>query len=516
MFSLTSLFCFFAFMIGTIEGSVIVALRQQNTDVLVKALANVSDPFSPQYGKYWTQKMIDDVVNPLKEDVDGLIHVLKDLKIDCFQRGAALECSEVPPLWPIFPLIEFVEVPANTSKPRHRVGDGSGYVGREVVNKLYNITGGHVSKASVCAVEYQGAMGYNNSDLVAQQMLNGEKPVVISPSHSIGVNEGGGMETQLDVQMMAEVAENVELWFWHEDAWVYSFAVRFLDAAVIPDVLSMSWGWSEAEQCQPGLGTCPNITSAQYVHRTNLEYVKMGLRGVSVMVASGDAGAPGRTNELCLNQGVHPVYPGSSPYVTSVGATYVVPSSFHNVSWKTPLCREYGCVEGTQELPTNYNATGWTAGGGFAIYGETQASWQKKAVEGYLSSQAQMPANFSRQGRGYPDVSVVGHNCPVMMGGSLGGVDGTSCSSPLFAAIVALLNDHQVSRKKPKLGFLNPMLYKMWEDGVFNDITQGNNWCTEEECCGPDAGFEAAEGWDPVSGLGTPNVGRMVEWLDKI
>jgi len=98
----------------------------------------------------------------------------------------------------------------------------------------------------------------------------------------------------------------------------------------------------------------------------------------------------------------------------------------------------------------------------------------------------------------------------------LNAVDGTSCASPVFAALVALLNDHQVSLGKPKLGFVNPVLYKMWADDttIFKDITQGNNWCTEMQCCDPSLGFEATTGWDPVSGLGTPNFGRMVAWLD--
>ena len=153
---------------------------------------------------------------------------------------------------------------------------------------------------------------------------------------------------------------------------------------------------------------------------------------------------------------------------------------------------------------------------GFGAFGETRPAWQDAAVKGYLASGAKMATNFSRGGRGYPDVATVGHNCPVVMGGSLNAVDGTSCASPVFAALVALLNDHQVSLGKPKLGFVNPVLYKMWADDttIFKDITQGNNWCTEMQCCDPSLGFEATKGWDPVSGLGTPNFGRMVAWLD--
>ena len=68
--------------------------------------------------------------------------------------------------------------------------------------------------------------------------------------------------------------------------------------------------------------------------------------------------------------------------------------------------------------------------------------------------------NFNKNGRAYPDVSVVGHYCPVVSGDSIQPVDGTSCSSPIFASLLAILNEHQVSNNKPKLGFVNPVLYK--------------------------------------------------------
>lgn len=57
----------------------------------------------------------------------------------------------------------------------------------------------------------------------------------------------------------------------------------------------------------------------------------------------------------------------------------------------------------------------------------------------------------------------------------------------------------------------------MYEDNplTFNDIIVGNSSCTEFECCGEDFGFTATKGWDVVSGLGSPNVRKMIEWLDK-
>jgi len=81
--------------------------------------------------------------------------------------------------------------------------------------------------------------------------------------------------------------------------------------------------------------------------------------------------------------------------------------------------------------------------------------------------------------------------------GNFIGVSGTSCSSPTFAGIVALLNDIRLTAGKSTLGFLNPLFYS--NPSVFTDITDGNN-----PGCGTN-GFYCAQGWDPVTGLGTPN-----------
>jgi tripeptidyl-peptidase-1 len=72
-----------------------------------------------------------------------------------------------------------------------------------------------------------------------------------------------------------------------------------------------------------------------------------------------------------------------------------------------------------------------------------------------------------------------------------------SASAPIFASTIALLN----SQRLVPLGFLNPWLYL--ESAVLNDITTGSN-----PGCGT-SGFPAAAGWDPVTGLGTPNFAKM-------
>jgi kumamolisin len=77
-----------------------------------------------------------------------------------------------------------------------------------------------------------------------------------------------------------------------------------------------------------------------------------------------------------------------------------------------------------------------------------------------------------------------------------GASGGTSAVAPLMAALVALLNQ----AKQKNVGFLNPFLYSNVAKGVVHDITSGTNAITNTV-----KGYNAGPGWDPCSGLGTPD-----------
>ena len=147
----------------------------------------------------------------------------------------------------------------------------------------------------------------------------------------------------------------------------------------------------------------------------------------------------------------------------------------------------------------------------------------RSAVKRYLSSGVALPDTFNRLGRGYPDLSLVSHNCPVVEGADVVAIDGTSCSAPLWAGLVGLLNMRRLGVGKPVLGFMNPLLY--WAKQTFNDIEEGNNWSTESAQCpergsgsgaGSIFGYQAAAGWDAVTGLGTPNIGLLQSLIGTV
>jgi len=135
---------------------------------------------------------------------------------------------------------------------------------------------------------------------------------------------------------------------------------------------------------------------------------------------------------------------------------------------------------------------------GFSNYFPTP-SYQTAAKAAYLSKLGNThEGRFNASGRGFPDVAAVGVDCTIVVGGYQTLASGTSCSSPIFASVVSLLNDRLVASGKSVLGFLNPFLYSTGASAL-NDITTGSNPGCHT------GGFPATAGWDPVTGLGTPN-----------
>jgi subtilase family serine protease len=133
------------------------------------------------------------------------------------------------------------------------------------------------------------------------------------------------------------------------------------------------------------------------------------------------------------------------------------------------------------------------------------------------SYQKQLPAATQTQfqnRRGVPDVSAVADPYTGMafyLNGVWNQAGGTSASSPVWSAIAAVANQ----MAGHPLGFINPALYKIAASDTyhqaFHDITVGNNANPQAGV----AGYNAAPGWDPVTGLGTPDAEYLIPALIK-
>jgi tripeptidyl-peptidase-1 len=319
-------------------------------------------------------------------------------------------------------------------------------------------------------VQYNGGLN-NQTSADDSGEANLDLQYIVGMSHPLPVTEfstggRGPWVADLDQPDEADSANEPYLEFLQ--------SVLKMSQSELPQVISTSYG--ENEQSVPksyALSVC------------NL-FAQLSSRGVSIIFSSGDSG----TGSACLsNDGrnitkFQPQYPATCPWVTSVGSTRYL----------------------------NETAT-YFSSGGFSDYWE-RPSYQDEAVGAYLGTIGDAFAPyFNASGRGFPDVAAQGFGYRVYDKGSLKGYQGTSCSAPAFAGIVALLNDARLKKGQPVLGFLNPLLYS--SPDALNDITLGGS----TGCDGhgrfhgapngspviPFASWNATAGWDPVTGLGTPN-----------
>ncbi|KAJ7221468.1 subtilisin-like protein [Mycena pura] len=271
-----------------------------------------------------------------------------------------------------------------------------------------------------------------------------------------------GIEANLDIQYTVGLATGVPVTF-------VSVGTRSQDGA--------DNGFLDIINALLGETAPPQVLTTSYGFNTEMDlsktltfamcdaYMQLTARGVSILFASGDGGVAATPGETCSAMFL-PTFP-TCPFVTLVGATENVPERGAELS-----------------------------AGGFSNYFPQQT--KATAVKAYLAKLGtEFAGKFNVSGRGYPDVSAQGQRVEVIASGSKVSVAGTSCSSPIFSSVIGLLNDQLITAGKPVLGFLNPWIYA--NPQAFNDITTGNN-----PGCGT-TGFPAMAGWDPVTGMGTPN-----------
>lgn len=248
-------------------------------------------------------------------------------------------------------------------------------------------------------------------------------------------------------------------------------------------VISVSYGQDEHE------------LTPLYAMRQCQEYAKLGLKGTTFVFSSGDYGVAGNGGK-CQRSGnddksqngtrFAPEYPASCPYILAVGATQVKANT---------------SVIGTSD-PEEACETVIQSGGGFSDIFK-RPSYQDEAVSAYLEAHppSYSSAQYNTSGsRAIPDISANGAHYHVVVAGQYKGVYGTSASAPVWAALISRFNENRARIGKGPLGFINPTLYKYAKQGlILKDITKGHN-----PGCGTQ-GFEAVQGYDPLTGLGTPN-----------
>eukprot|EP00928_Gymnodinium_smaydae_P013701 TRINITY_DN14980_c0_g6_i2.p1 TRINITY_DN14980_c0_g6~~TRINITY_DN14980_c0_g6_i2.p1 ORF type:complete len:596 (+),score=122.56 TRINITY_DN14980_c0_g6_i2:32-1819(+) len=377
---------------------------------------------------------------------------------------------------------------ANDDFPNGCGGGCKGKVTPLVLQKAYQLeTSPNVANTSMAVAEFQG-QSWDASDLQHfTKTCQLQSPATVAKQ--VGTNAGlackvpamGPMlclEALLDIEYIKAVAGDIPLTSVSDFRYsLLNWAKQLDDMKDVPLIQSVSYGNDERQQ-----------TSTAFMDAVNAQFMKLGARGVSVLFASGDQGVYGRSG-VDTDGKFHPDFPAASPYVTAVGGTDFAQKS----------------VIGAEKA--------WTAGGGGFSDHFPAPAWQQEAVSGYLkaagaASNLPKSSAFNAKGRGYPDVSALGGQqnpycvaTSFFVASTMSGVAGTSASCPVVAGIFARLNALRTKEGKSPLGFLNPFIYQ--NQDAFNDVKLGKN-----NADGPE-GFEAMEGWDPVTGFGSPNFPKL-------
>merc|ERR1711971_599175 len=239
-----------------------------------------------------------------------------------------------------------------------------------------------------------------------------------------------------------------------------------------PYVVSLSYGSQKIDFCDSTVRS-----------RLSEDVQKLGAMGITVVIASGDDGSGGMSRQGSNNGKLSPSFPASIPYALAVGSTFFE-----------------GGLSGEEMATTQFGS-----GGGFS-YDYDMPAYQSSVAKAYLSKNPKTGnGKYASNGRGSPDVALLGEKFAVVDGGATIAVGGTSASTPSWGAIISLLNEEclAASGGKKTLGFVNPLLYQ--NPDAFTDITKGSNAIGENQ----KSGWKCTEGWDAVTGLGTPKFEKL-------
>jgi kumamolisin len=245
-----------------------------------------------------------------------------------------------------------------------------------------------------------------------------------------------------------------------------------------PSVVSISWGFDENQPFQNSILWTP--AAIEHIGDSFLAAAQLG---ITVCASTGDDGS-----EAQIQDGrAHVNYPATDPSVLAVGGT--------------TLHRKPGNVAGIASEVVWNDGPGSGTGGGISDV-VPRPAWQSAQVVPLSAN----PGHFA--GRGIPDVAAnadpaTGYR--TCAGGKFTTVGGTSASSPLWAALIALCNQELGAR----VGNFNALLYStLGPNQVLHDITQGNN-----DTSGNLGVFDAGPGWDACTGWGTPDGQKLLNAL---
>jgi kumamolisin len=261
-----------------------------------------------------------------------------------------------------------------------------------------------------------------------------------------------------------------------DDGFIQVLSAAVHDAVRKPGIISLSWGQAE------------ETATAQLLQGLQEILQEATALGVTVCVAAGDDGSADMQKRVWDDK-PHVDFPASSPYALACGGTTLAASSTAGAPVETVW---------------NRGASGGSTGGGVSNF------FPKPS---YQSGVTVPPPASSSGGRGVPDVAAdadpyTGYT--VVIGGKKQGIGGTSAVAPLYAGLIARMNQSLTAGGGNPVGYINPLLYaRATAAGIFHDVTEGNNDIYHD--LGGE--YEAGPGWDPCTGLGSIDGAKLLAAL---
>jgi kumamolisin len=356
----------------------------------------------------------------------------------------------------------------------------------------YDFPAGDGEGQVIGILEFGGGFFPDDLAAFAQQASLASTPNVIpvSVDHTpTDANDEAVGEVMLDVEVVAGVCPKatVPVYFgqFTEKGWIDALDAAIHDQTHRPQVLSVSWGYAEDAY----------IWTQAAVDQVNEALKEAALLGVTVCVASGDDGS----SDGITDGHAHVDFPCSSPYVLAVGGTLLRVSGSHRTerAWK--------------------DGDGLRADGGGSTGSGVSTRFGAPAWQNGLDVQPVNPGQTS--GRVVPDVvanASANTGYFTVAGGQAGIEGGTSAAAPLWAALAARMNQALAASGKT-VGYFTPLLYGKEPGGTqavgtagCHDIRTGNN---DTATVG---GFQAGQGFDGVTGWGSPKGTALLAALEKV
>lgn len=356
---------------------------------------------------------------------------------------------------------------------------GQGYFPQDI-KQLYNIPSGLTGQGQTIGL-LEFSNGYSLRDAQQFWSVHGVSSPQVSFVSVDGTQNDRGVspndeEATLDLQWAGAIAPGAHIVVYEANgggtyqqfAQAITRTLQYIlnDTQYQPSVLSMSYGDGEVSFSPSDIQQWAPLIS------------QLDAKGVTVCISSGDQGAYGLHN-LNGPHSRHADAPATVPKAIAVGGTSLQPDGTET-AW-------------TYNSPQNGGATG---GGYSSVF--PQPAYQN-GITGTTGT-----------GRGLPDIAcnadpatgyqIIFQGQPVIVGG-------TSVSSPVFAAVIALANEQREQQGLSALSGLATTLYGAALQPAYRDITVGNNSFNGVQ------GYDAVPGWDACTGFGSFDASKLISLL---